>query len=62
MTVYYKATRGLTNDKTGKRWEVGDRVKAGDFPKGVITAWVKRGVLVKDGNDGGNGNNGQDDN
>ena len=58
--MIYIAIRGLTNDKTGKRWEPSDKVKTGDFPKYIVENWVKRGVLVEDNDNGSNGNNGQD--
>ena len=49
----YTAAVGLTNDKTGKRFEPGKPVKDGDFPKKVITAWLKSGKLkeAKNGSD-----------
>ena len=52
----YKATVGLTNDRTNKRFEAGGTVKDGDFPQTVIKAWLKRGHLVEDASDGSNGN------
>lgn len=54
----YTATVGLTNDKTGKRFEPGDTVKDTDFPKPVIKAWLDRGHLVEDGADGSDSNAG----
>ncbi len=42
----YKATTGLTNDKTGKRFEVDATVTDSDFPKSVIAEWVKQSILV----------------
>lgn len=48
----YKATVGLTNDKTGKRFEPGDVVKDDDFPKPVIKSWLERGHLVEEDADG----------
>lgn len=48
----YIATVGLDNDKTGKRFNAGDSVKAKDFPKKVIDAWLKRGHVVKDKKNG----------
>ena len=59
MQLTYEAQTGLTNDKTGKRWEAGDTVKDGDFTKKVVAHWLKKGVLtVKDGDDGSNSHNG----
>lgn len=54
----YRATVGLTNDKTGKRFEPGDPVKDGDFPKSDIVYWLKRGHLVEDSADGSDSNEG----
>ena len=56
MLVIYLAIRGLTNDKSGERWEPGDQVKTGDFPKYIIENWLRRGVLVEDKDDGSDGN------
>lgn len=44
----YIATVGLTDDKTGKRFEPGDKVTDKDFTKSVIAAWLKRGHLVEE--------------
>lgn len=52
----YKTTVGLDNDKTGKRFEIGDTVQDGDFSAKIIALWVKAGVLIKqqdEVNDGG---------
>lgn len=54
----YKATVGLTNDKTGKRFEPGDAVKDGDFPKSEITYRLKRGHLVEEATDGSDSHDG----
>lgn len=54
----YIVTVGLTNDKTGKTFEPGDKVTDKDFPKSVIAAWVKRGHLVEEAADGSDSNNG----
>lgn len=59
MTKYI-ATVGLTNDKTNKRFEAGDTVKDGDFPKYVIEAWLERGRLVEEQADGSDSNDGKD--
>lgn len=56
----YIATVGLTDDKTGKRFEPGAKVTDKDFTKPVIAAWLERGYLIPeeeaaDGSDSHNG-------
>jgi hypothetical protein len=47
----YTATVNLSNGATGKDYEPGDTVKAGDFPAAIIKGWLERGHLeVKDDN------------
>ena len=43
----YVVVRGCENDKTMKRWEVGEIVKDGDFSRATIANWLKTGVLAK---------------
>lgn len=45
----YKATVGLTNDKTGKDYQPGDTVTDKDFPATVVKEWLAQGVLVPAG-------------
>lgn len=54
----YIATVGLTDDKTGKRFEPGDKIKDGDFPKYIIESWLRRGHLVEEAADGSDSNDG----
>jgi hypothetical protein len=41
----YTATVNLSNGATGKDYEPGDTVKAGDFPAAIIKGWLERGHL-----------------
>jgi len=40
------ATTELRNDKKKKSYKIGDEIKQGDFPKSVITVWMKQGILI----------------
>lgn len=49
--MQYIALVGLTNDKTGKTYAIGEIVTGKDFPVSVLTAWLKSGkIKVKNGN------------
>lgn len=55
----YIAQVGLTNDKSGKRWQTGDVVQAGDFAKYIIEDWLRLGILKPaEVDDGSNSHNG----
>jgi len=44
----YIAKVGLSNDKTGKRFEPGDKVTDEDFSRAVIENWLEIGALIPD--------------
>ena len=46
----YIALTGLENDKTGRRFELGDVVQEGDFPAAILKHWLESGkVRLADG-------------
>lgn len=46
MKTEYIANNLLKNDRNGTRFEIGDTVKDGDFPKKVIKHWLQTGELI----------------
>lgn len=45
----YKVIRGVTSDKKEKHYPSGEILTGSEFPKKVITNWVKTGVLKEIG-------------
>lgn len=43
--MQYKVLIGCESDKKKKRYETGEIIEDGDFPKAVIANWVEIGVL-----------------
>ena len=42
--------KGCSNDKTGKRFEPGDKVPDNAFSQKVVKGWLKQGVLKEEKN------------